>query len=383
MASTTEAGRPTAAVRRGLPWHLYGVANIAVVLVLSLLFWYLLTDPKTSPFKTYPYPFNAVLFWAILVTVFLGFNLQLHGFTKYPQPYRGILLIAITVVVSIGVVALVTRGWGAWDPSFAYNRAADLGYLMTALFVLIGFFTYVTVAVNWGLWPWAQLGLKQPWLGIGAILFMTPLTILGYAVLVLPSLAVWAKPGNVFLDLNTTIGWFYDVIVAAVLTGVVWENWPWRLAKSGGLVAIGSLIGNLALGTGLYFVSLALLHILISGSTITTLGVGLNSYTADLGVCWVFWMIAWANVFGNRPLAGSLATRYLARLVITFVLGVATFLLYYYVLAGSVLGEPVAAGSLYGNALGWMDWMVLWLLFYVVYLSSYGLRLRDAATNSG
>ena len=45
----------------------------------------------------------------------------------------------------------------------------------------------------------------------------------------------------------------------------------------------------------------------------------------------------------------------------------------YVVLARHVLHEPNAAGSLYGDALGFLDWAVLWTLWYVLFLGSYGL----------
>ena len=62
-----------------------------------------------------------------------------------------------------------------------------------------------------------------------------------------------------------------------------------------------------------------------------------------------------------------------ARLAITFGLAVGTFCLYYYVLAASLLHEPVAAGFLHGNALGFMGWFALITLLYVVGFESYGL----------
>lgn len=194
-----------------------------------------------------------------------------------------------------------------------------------------------------------------------------------YAVLVLPNVATWAEPGNSVLDLTTTIGWFYSVIVSAIITGLLTDNWPWRLAGPGGRMAAASLVGNVALGTGIYFALLAIVKAIIGAQTVDQLGPAITQFPAQLGVCWVFWMVLWANAFGNRPTGRSAGVNYLVRIAVTFVLGIGTFVLYYYVVAGTILHEPGVAGALHGNALGWMDWMVLWILFYVVGLGSFGL----------
>ena len=51
-------------------------------------------------------------------------------------------------------------------------------------------------------------------------------------------------------------------------------------------------------------------------------------------------MILWQNCFGNKPDGLAPAPRYLARLAVTLALGIATFALYFRVLAGSLLHEP-------------------------------------------
>lgn len=371
----TEENSPNgrAVQRRGLPWYLFGIANFGIVLGLSLAFWYLLIDPAISPFDTYPEPFFVVLFWTILSVVFLGFNLEFFGFEGLGQPIRGLAIMAASIILGIVITALITLGIGAFDPTFAASRADGLGFVSAELYVLIGFFTYLTIVINWGHWPWRNLGLAQPWLGLTEILAATGITILMYAILVLPSVAVWAEPGNVLLDLNTTIGWFYCVIVSAIITGLLTENWPWRLAGPGGRTALASLVGNFAFGTVIYFVLLAIVRLIVGSETAAELGAVITQFPAQLGVCWVFWMVLWANAFANKPTEMGAAANYLIRIAVTFGLGLATFIAYYYFVAGTILNEPIIAGNLYGNALGWMDWMVLWTLFYVVCLGSYGL----------
>jgi AAT family amino acid transporter len=84
-------------------------------------------------------------------------------------------------------------------------------------------------------------------------------------------------------------------------------------------------------------------------------------------------MIMWANAFGNKPTGLGQAANLVARTVITFALALGTFVLCYYVIADHLLHEPVVAGSLHGNALGFMDWFALITLLYVVGFGSYGL----------
>ncbi|MGH3516879.1 MAG: hypothetical protein ACRDQ7_05575 [Haloechinothrix sp.] len=311
----------------------------------------------------------------------MGFNLEFHGFDNLRQPIRGIVLILLTIAISVAITFALSYGWGHFDASFAANREQGNGYLTGALFVLFGFFTYVMAVVNWGHWPWTKLTTKQPWIGIGEITLLTVPTVVIYAVLGLPGLALWADPAKAWLSTNTLIGWFYSLIVSVILTGLLTENWPWRLAGTPGRVALASVVGNLAVGTGLYYVLMPVAKTLAGSSNTAAIGEAITSFPAQLGVCWVFWMIFWANAFDNRPHGPSPARNYLIRIGITLMLGVATFLAYYFLIAGPVLHEPVLAGRMHGNALGWMDWMVLWTLFYVLCLRSYGLpALREQDT---
>jgi AAT family amino acid transporter len=93
-------------------------------------------------------------------------------------------------------------------------------------------------------------------------------------------------------------------------------------------------------------------------------------------------MIFWGNAFGNRPTGYGTATNLVCRASITFGLAVATFVAYYYVLAEHVLHEPVVAGALHGNALGFLDWFALVTLLYVVGFGSYPLRAPEATPDT-
>jgi AAT family amino acid transporter len=358
--------------QRSRSWIAFGLANFAVVLIVALAGWYLLADPAVSPWHFYPLPFNAALFWAILFVVFIGFNAEFAGFNRLSQPLRGLTITAATILVAVAITWLLSAGLGSIDPDFAADRAGGLGYFTGALFVLFGFGTFVMAVLNWQHWPWPQLGLAQPAVGMAEIAAVAGPTLLLYFVIGLPSVTL--GEAHPLLSLETVLGWFYSVIVAVLLTGQSLDNWPWRLAGRPARVALASTIGNLVLGTAIYFVALPLVGILFGARTTEALGSGITQYPAQLGVCWAFWIIFWANAFGNRPTGLGLAANLAIRTVVTFGLGVLTFVLYYRFAAEHVLHEPAVAPGVGGNALGFMDWMVLVTLFYVVAFESIGLR---------
>jgi AAT family amino acid transporter len=184
-------------VARPRPWFVTALLTLAVVITLSLGSWYLLVDPRWSPLHVYPFPTNAVLFWAILMVVFLGFNLEFWGFHRLTQPVKGVAIIAVVVGLAIGVTALLAVGLGHYDSRFAADRKGGTGYFAGALFVLFGFFTFVTVVINWAHWPWAHVG--QPRKGLYEIAIVAVPTVLLYLVLGLPTMAIDARGGAPFL----------------------------------------------------------------------------------------------------------------------------------------------------------------------------------------
>lgn len=354
-------------------WWAFGLANLFVVLAVSLAGWYLLADPSTSPLDVYPLPFNAALFWALMFVVWAGFNLEFAGFDRLAQPWRGTAITAAALGFGVVVTWLLAEGLGRVDPDFAASREGGAGYFVGALFVLFGFSTYVMSVVNWGHWPFPDQGQTQPRVGFSEIAFLMLPTILLYVVLGLPTLSL-AAPGSALLTLDTLLGWYYCVIVAIVATGLLWDNWPWRLAGGRAAVAMTSVVGNLVFGTVLYAALLAVSKALLGPENVAALGGTITQFPAQLGVCWVVWMILWANAFGNKPTGGSEAANLLTRTLVTFALAAGTFVAYYFVIAEKVLHEPPVVGEISGNALGFMDWVALVTLLYVVGFGSWGLR---------
>ncbi|MCD2196798.1 hypothetical protein LQ327_25840 [Actinomycetospora endophytica] len=351
---------------------MFGLANVVVVAVAAVLLWWLLIDPQWSPVGSYPQPFNASLFWAIIATVWVAFNCGWTGPARLGQPARGLVGIVVVLAIAAAVVALLAYGWSRVDPSFAASRAEGAGFGTGQLIVLFAFFFYVTAVVNWAQWPWADR-LSPPWAGLAEIGTLVLPTLVLFGVFAVPSVATWADPSTALMSKATLTGWFYSCIVAVVVTGLLWDNLPWALLKSRAATAVVSLVGNFVLGTVIYFGTLGAAKLLIGPANVAALGDGVTSYAAEFGVCWVFWMIAWANVFGNKPTHLGRAANLVVRTVVTLVLAVVTFLGYYFVVAGSVLHEPAAGVSLHGDALGFMNFAVLVMLFYVLFLGSFGL----------
>lgn len=361
-------------VKRPTTWWSHGLANLVIVLIATFAGWYLLNDPRSSPLDVYPLPFNAALFWALLFVVWSGFNLEFAGFTRLAQPLRGTAITAATAVFAIVVTFGLAEGIGHFYPDFAAARDGGTGYFTGALFVLFGFSTWVLVVVNWAHWPWTDLGMKQPLVGLCEIAFLFLPTTLLWLILGVPAVSETVKPGSALIGVDTLLGWYYSIIVAVVLTGLTMDNWPWRLAGSRARTALASLIGNVALGTVIYFVLLGVCKLIIGHDTVAELGGVIHQFPSQLGVCWVAWMIMWANAFGNKPTGLGDLANLAARAAITFALAIVTFVFYYYVLAEHLLHEPLVAGKLHGNALGFVDWFALITLLYVVGFESYGLR---------
>lgn len=362
----SRAARPT--------WWSYGLANLAVVAVVTFGAWYAFSDPTTSPLDVYPLPFNAALFWALLFVVWSGFNLEFSGFSKLPQPLMGLAILASTVIFAVVVTYALSAGLGHFDVNFSPDREGGTGYFTGALFVLFGFSTYVLASVSWGHWPWTDLGLKQPLVGLCEIAFMILPTLGLYVVLGIPAVSETVQSRTALMSVDTLLGWYYSLIVAIVLTGSTMENWPWRLMGTRARVAAAATVGNIVLGTVLYFALLAVCRAVIGSTTVDALGGVIHQFPSQLGVCWVAWMILWANAFGNRPTALGELANFAARAAITFGFALGTFILYYYVLAEHLLHEPAVAGRLHGNALGFMDLFALVALLYVVGFGSFPFR---------
>lgn len=354
---------------------MFSLMSLLIIAGGSYLIWAIFADPSRAVWKTYPQPFGVVLFWSILFVVFFGFLGQLWGLGQLPQPFGGVVWILLTTVFAVVVPSVLLHGYGSMDPAFDIGKG---GYTATTMIVLIGFYTWGILGTSMGHWPWVDLGLKQPWVGIGGLLLGFVLTFFGYILLIYPSLASWTSPDKTILPLTVVIGWFYSAIVSWLTTFLILDNWPWSAFGSRAKTAIAALIGNFIIGTGIYFGFLALLKgVLVPKDAQTALGAAIDIWPAHLGVCVSFWLIFWANVVGNHPTnLGSIANRVI-RLIVTLGLALITFVVYTRWFAVSVLNEKEIAPGFGGDPLTWIDLMIYVMLVYVIYLGSYGLNKKS------
>jgi AAT family amino acid transporter len=357
----------------------YGIVTLLIILIVSFIGWYIFIDPQTAIFKIYPQPFGAILFWAILAVVWQCFNSGFWPFFKLNQPLAGILGLAAGLALTALVLWVINYLWGYFDPTFSYSREGGLGWLTSAMFVLFGFYWYGAIAAQFAHWPFQDGGLEnQPLLGIAEIMLATVISLICYLFIIFPNLAVWAKPGNVLMDMPTGLGWFYTVIVIYVVSLNNTDGLPYNLANSRAGNAICSVIGNFVLGTLFYFIFLWFLRtVLIPADVLEAIRPGFNLWAAELGVCIVMWSLMWALLFGNYPTNFSKGANIIIRLVIIFALGILSFMAYYNGgVAVNILHEPKIAGSFGGDALLWMDWVIYVLFVYCFYFGTYPFKVK-------
>ncbi|MFI5798693.1 hypothetical protein [Streptomyces sp. NPDC051677] len=342
-------------------------ATLLIVAALSLATWWLLIDPRWAVLDVYGNPANAAIFWTLFAIVCLAFNLELKGFDRLAQPARGLALAAVTTGSGIGITALLALAWSNVDPSFAPERTGGAGYFTGAVFVLFVFVTNVPAATVFEHRPWKTLGLGQPWAGIAEIAVSTVASILLYVAFALPVLASWSGVKDAPLSANEVVGLFYSIVVSVIATSNLTDNEPWNTVRGRGRWFLFTALGNVLLGTCLFFALSGVTRLLLGADARSALGAdALSLFPAQLGVCWVFWMIFWANCAGSMPQHLTPAKNRTVRVLVTLALAVVTFTLYYRVLAPHVLHEPALAPGIAGNALGFMDLAIVWLLLFVI-----------------
>lgn len=355
----------------------FALASFIVIHGISFIVWRLFADPQTALWKFYPQPFGVYLFWAIQVIVFIGFNLGMHGFSEMRQPMGGIVVTSITLVLGFAIPMLLIFGYGRLDPAFSPDQYA--GHGAAGLIVLIGFYGFGIVANSMDGWPWTDAGMAQPMVGLAQIITGFFLTVVGYVVLIYPSLASWTGPDRVVMTLPTAIGWFYSVITAWLTTVLIFDLWPYSAFKTRAGRALAALFGNFVLGTVVYFVLLALLkNVLIPADALEKIGPAINLWPAQLGVWIVNMLLFWALCCGNVPTSLSPAMNRAVRFIVTWTLGIVAFVVYMKWFASDVLNEAAIVPGFGGDPLTWVDLLNLILLIYVVYFGFYGLIKKEA-----
>lgn len=346
---------------------LQALATLAVVAALALSTWWLFLDPQWGRTGAYGNPANAFIFWTLFAIVCLAFNLEQWGFDRLPQPARGLAFAAASLSAGAAITLLLAHGWGRIDPSFSADRADGAGFFAGAVFVLFAFLTNVPWATTFEHRPWRRVGIAQPWAGLFEIAACALASLALWAVLAAPSVTVWtaAEP---LLGVGTLVGLFYCVVVSVIVTGNHTDHRPWAAEGRGPYGwFVARAVGNILAGAALYLALRPLTGALLGTDATRELGpAGTAILPAQLGVWWVFWSIFWANCAGNRPNGLAPGLNRAARAAVTFVLAVVSFAAYYHWAADAVLHEPALAAGTSGNALGFVDWAIVWLLLYAV-----------------
>jgi AAT family amino acid transporter len=371
------ASRPEA---RPSSWWRFGLANLAAITVLSVLSWWLLIDPEWSPLDIYAQPSTALIFWTLMVTIYMGFTFGWTGPTRLAQPWRGTVGILTATALGIGITLFFGYVWSGIDPSFSATRDGGAGFTTSALIVLFTFYFVVLSTVNGNGWPFQPPRFAQPRAGWANTLLTAIPSLAGFVIFMLPTLATWDTPTPVLMTTPTVIGWFYSAVIAVAVTGLLADNWPWRLLGGRALTTFAAVVGNLILGVGVFIALRALASTLLGPENTAALGTGLDSYAAQFGVCWILWIQAWVHLFGNAPTTRGPFVNTIVRIAVTFALAIVTFLAYYFVVAGTVLHEPAAAPTIHGDALGFLDVFILWILWFALFLGSPGIRRASPAS---
>ncbi len=354
----------------------FAIACMAVIWGGSYIVWRLFADSQVGVWKFYPQPFNVYLFWGILVVVFIGFNCGMAGFSKIKQPASGLLATAVTLALSFAIPWLFIFGYGKYDPAFSPEKFA--GYVPASMIVLIGFYGFGGMATAMGGWPWSDK-MEQPLSGLAQIATGGVISVLLYMFIIYPSFATWTAPDRVLMTLPTAIGWFYSVIVAWLTTANQTDNWPWHVFDSRAKNAIAGFFGNFVLGTVIYFAFLALLKgVLIPADAQAKIGGAFNLWPAQLGVCIVHWGIFWLLCAGNWPTKFSPGANRLLRVLITYGLGIVSFVIYMRWFSPAVLHEAAIVPGFGGDPLGWWDLLNYVMLIFMVYFGAYGLLKKQA-----
>jgi AAT family amino acid transporter len=355
----------------------FALTCFVVIQAVSYIVWRLFVDQQEAVWKFYPQPFGVYLFWGILVVVFLGFNCGMAGFTKIKQPASGLLATALTLVLSFVLPGILIFGYGRFDPAFSPVKYA--GHGAAAMIVLIGFYGFGVLSGAMDGWPWSEK-MKQPYSGLAQIAVGSVITVILYLALIYPCYASWTAPDRVLLPLPTAIGWFYSVIVCWLTTVDNEDNWPWIAFGSKGKVALAAFFGNFVGGTIIYFLFLALLkNVLIPADALVKIGGAINLWPAQLGVWIVSWGIFWLLCAGNAPQSFSPGVNRLIRFVITWGLGIGSFVIYMHWFAGSVLHEAQIVPGFGGDPLTWVDILNYIMLIYMVYFGAYPFVKKEQA----
>lgn len=222
-----------------------GIVSFGVFFIIAWLIWFLFSDPR-GPVGWFPYPFVLYLAMMILMGVFQHMLLGDWPFQSIPQPMRGIILTIVNLILVwfvIDVVFYRVIGTGFNFLSYygldALSKPGKLAQVAVVCFVLVAFYTYPVGTIFFGKWPIQPSNLQQPQSGLAEIGFGTFISVIVYAVLIVPffgsifqgpalSLPWWGTIGGTS-HVHWVFGWWQWSIVILFMTPNVWRMKPWSL----------------------------------------------------------------------------------------------------------------------------------------------------------
>jgi hypothetical protein len=356
----------------------FGALTPAVVVAgiwgVALVTWWLLGDPKWSPIHTSQAAIGADLFWTILAAIVTGFTFAHWPFNTIGQPVAGFLQVAVNLALAFLFVWLFTSVIGSWDPTFSRSAPGGAGYTATAFVVLIGFYAYAFAAASLGGYPFERE--PGPSASLAQFFLAAFLTMVGVVWLIYPNFnAHLAATAPVALP--HALGWVYSSIVVVILAAMLWENWPWAGIGNRHVRALAAFVTTLGGGFLLYLVLRVAVKALVPADITALPTFSADSEVAQLGVCFSLWGLTWGLVAGAWPKRYRTVANRVVRTLVVTVLAVATYVIFMRFLGTRVLHYPALKGHYGGNPLGWIDWVILVLLWYTgAFGSSYSTKAR-------
>ena len=369
--ATTQASVP---VGERVPRFGHATAAVAIVsiFVVSTVTWWLLGDPKWSVVGAKADNaadgarksaiVSCLLFWTIFGHIFTGFTFANYPFSILRQPLAGVAQVVVNLAIGIAGNLLFTRGVGNWDPTFSTKAAGGAGYTAAAFIVLIGFYAYAFASASLGGYPFESV--TAPVAGVAQWFLAAFLTVAGVVTLVYPNFSS-ALAAHAPVTLPTAAGWVYSSIVIVIVAAMQWQNWPWANIANRHVRSFTALIVTLGGGYVLFLAFKGLLHGLLPDFVKDTPAFPYGLEAANLGVCFSLWSLIFGLVVPPSKLKSVAGARGL-RIVIVALLSVVTYVVFMRFFATRVLHFPATKESYGGNPLLWMDWTILFVLWYAI-----------------
>lgn len=368
----------------------FGAATPIVVtvgiFVVAILTWWLIADPQWSilgaragaaDYAQKSAIVGCLLFWTIFGHIFTGFTFGNWPFSKLSQPLSGVVQIVVDILIGIGGTLLLTRGIGSWDPTFSSATPGGAGFTAAAFIVLIGFYAYAFAATGIGGYPFESVA--APLASVAQWFFAAFITLVGVVVLIYPNFNA-NLASKAPIPLPTAAGWVYSSIVIVIVAAMQLGNCPWARVKNRHLRALTAFAVSLGGGYLLMLVLEGVLQLIVPTAVRGGATFSLGVEAAQLGVCISLWSLIVGLIFGPSKIKSLFVSR-LVRTVVVLVAAILTYVAFMQFFATTVLHFPAITGSYGGNPLTWMDWVILFVLWYAVALGGHpGSRRAPSRT---